>query len=198
ILKSELAQILTDNYGFSEQNLDMLLNPFIHLGLIEEKELFGGLKNIIPIKDIFFYRTPAKKVLDKIYSKSEPERTSAEVMYISEVMNFFKEYKFEEIDTINQIARLLSKKEVYNAMGKLQNNPIPRSDFIDLISQNLNMFQDLLLNQLIIEIEDLIFPLTLIKIKKFKPIYLIKIVKERYLAKKINTEQLLAQLKYLS
>ncbi|MCP4760628.1 MAG: hypothetical protein GY870_02530 [archaeon] len=193
INKGELSRILMEKYGTSASNLDMLLNPFFHLELIKEMNVPGIKNALFLINDVYCCRLPPEKLLEYIKKGENP----ADKMYLSEISSFYQDYKLETKNSINILSKILSNPIIYRAFQGLYENKINKDWFLDLISQNMQVFQELKQEKLIVEIENFIYAMAEVHFFKFNPIYLLRELKKRFENKEISTDQFLTHISLL-
>lgn len=191
--KRSLADTLKDRWGISEKNLDLLINPFFNLDLIEETDIPGIEGCLFLVKDVLFCRLPPEPIVSELKGSND----SADRMYISELQEFYKNYQLESKEEINKLAKLLSDRNLYKSLEILYENRLKKERFMSIISQDVNLFQRIKDATLIIEIEDFIYPMSKIEFIKFTPIYLMRKLKKRYENKEISTDQFLYHINLL-
>jgi hypothetical protein len=194
ISKKHLCSDLRSQYGIAESNFELLITPFLHLGLIMENTIHGN-SNYYLIKDVYGARSPPEKLYKEILHSSD-ERDEKFLQYIKD---FFRNYRPEDDDedTLVQISKLLGDKQIYNSLCILYENKLKRNRFLDMISQDVQSYTKLRQLKLIIEVEDFLYPLSEIHFHTFTPIYIIPKLGKRFQKNEISSEELFYHIRLL-
>jgi len=195
INKKELFENLRTHYGIAETNFDMLIAPFKNLGLIMENTIHGS-SNFYMIKDVYGARTPPNALYHGIIQSQD----DSDKIYIRYLEGFFKSYQpsnDDDPDTLIKISKLLSDNQVYKSLTVLYENKLKRNRFLDMISQDIQSYQQLRQLKFIIEVEDFLYPLSEFHFYTFTPIYLIEELRKRFQKNEISTEELFYHIRLL-
>ncbi|MHA1341377.1 MAG: hypothetical protein ACTSRZ_15570 [Promethearchaeota archaeon] len=192
--RSTLVYLFKEEYGISESNLDLILTPFFNLNLIVEKTL-PGIKNCyFLVNDVFFCRIPSKKFINKL----DPDSSSSDKMYLVEIKDFFQNYSIENEEDVYRLSKILNESNVFNAFEKLFEKKMKESEFLSYLIEDYSLLSQLKQENLIIEIEDYIYPVAELKFIQFKPIFLIKTLTNRFKKKEISIEQFISHINLLN
>jgi len=191
ISKSELTEILRQEYGFSTINIDLLLISFLREKLILKKSLPGSKECYFLIKDLSYMRIPPNKLPD--------EETDEKVVnkFKEELVNFYSSYNCsQEIDSM-EIVNFLIDNDVYNLIRILRKNELTVHDCLNYLNNREELFEELLEKKIIFEAKGNVYLFTDIRFIKYTPYYIIKILPSRYKNQEISLDQYLYHVELL-
>ncbi|MHA1672851.1 MAG: hypothetical protein ACTSYI_04430 [Promethearchaeota archaeon] len=189
ISKNNLRNELKAKFGYVKLNLDLLITPFLRLGLIKIQNVAGSEDSIFLLSDIFAYRKPpASKPKNPVILKEIEDLFSREqILSDTELHQFLP--LFENLQTLH-LTNLLSLKN---------GNGIAYDTAIELLRDDKKLLSDLHENKIIYNDKDqFVYLLSEIHFQRFSPQYLIPILDIRYKNEEISMNQLLAHLKFIT
>ena len=191
ISKSELSEILRQDYGFSTVNIDLLLISFLREKLVLKKSLPGSKECYFLIKDLSYMRIPPKELPDEeIDEKAANE-------FKKEFIKFYSKYNCnQEIDS-KVILNFLLDNDVCNLIRALRKNEITVNDCLSCLNNREELFEELLEKKIIFEAKGNVYLFTDIRFIKYTPYYIIKILPSRYKNQEISLDQYLCHLELL-
>lgn len=203
ISKVELINKLKENYGFSGENIDLLLSSFLKEGLILKKDLPGIKECIFLVKDLVCIRIPPNfSTLNLGHKKKEGKelKVSSKKLY-KDYVNKLKEF-FTNFDVISEIKdntlyALFFNENIYNLIKKLRETTIPVEKALIVLEDKQELFNDLLDKTIIFERKGMIYLFSDIRFISFLPIFILKSLKERYDNMEITSDQYVTHIKIL-
>lgn len=203
ISKVELINKLKENYGFSGENIDLLLSSFLKEGLILKKDLPGIKECIFLVKDLVCIRIPPnfstlnlghKKIAGKKLKVSSKKFYKD---YINKLKEFFT--NFDNISEIkdNTLYALFFNENIYNLIKKLRETTIPVEKALIVLEDKQELFNDLLDKTIILERKGMIYLFSDIRFISFLPIFILKNLKERYDNMEITSDQYVTHVEIL-
>lgn len=203
ISKVELINKLKENYGFSGENIDLLLSSFLKEGLILKKNLPGIKECIFLVKDLVCIRIPPnfstlnlghKKIAGKKLKVSSKKFYKD---YINKLKEFFT--NFDNISEIkdNTLYALFFNENIYNLIKKLRETTIPVEKALIVLEDKQELFNDLLDKTIILERKGMIYLFSDIRFISFLPIFILKNLKERYDNMEITSDQYVTHVEIL-
>lgn len=191
ISKSELSEILRQEYGFSTVNIDLLLISFLREKLVLKKSLPGSKECYFLIKDLSYMRIPPKKLPD------EETNEEAAKKFKKEFIKFYSSYNCnQEIDS-KVILNFLIDNDISNLIRALRKNEITVNDCLNCLNNREELFEELLEKKIIFEAKGNVYLFTDIRFIKYTPYYIIKILPSRYKNQEISLDQYLCHLELL-
>lgn len=191
ISKSELSEILRQEYGFSTVNIDLLLISFLREKLVLKKSLPGSKECYFLIKDLSYMRIPPKKLPD------EETNEKAAKKFKKEFIKFYSSYNCnQEIDS-KVILNFLIDNDISNLIRALRKNKITVNDCLNCLNNREELFEELLEKKIIFEAKGNVYLFTDIRFIKYTPYYIIKILPSRYKNQEISLDQYLCHLELL-
>ncbi len=191
ISKAELTETLRQDYGFSTVNIDLLLISFIREKLILKKTISGSKECYFLIKDLSYTRVPPKKLPD--------EGTEEKLLkkFKKEFVKLFSNYNCSQEIENKEIINFLIDRDVFNLIKALRKKELTVNESINILSNNEELFEELLEKKLIFEAKGVVYLFSDIRFIKFTPYYIIELLLERYQKQEISFDQYLFHLKLL-
>lgn len=188
ISKHEVRSILKAKFGYIKLNLDLLLTPFLRLGLIKIKKVPGSSDSIFLVSDVFACRIPPK------YKPSNP-------IVEEKIQNLFKSKQILSDTEIHNLLPIFENVHSFQLIKLLKLNKdkgIAYDIALELVQDKKKILNDLqTANFIHNENDEHVYLLSDIQFQKFQPKYLLPILKERYIEKEISMNQLVTQLEFL-
>ncbi|MHA1612649.1 MAG: hypothetical protein ACTSVZ_09050 [Promethearchaeota archaeon] len=189
ITKYALRNELKTKFGYVKLNLDLLLTPFLRLGLIKIKDVPGSEDSIFLISDIFAYRQPPSFQPKNPEVLKSIENVFSQEQIISDTELHQLLPLFENFQTL-QLIKLLSLKN---------GNGIAYEIVFELLRDNKKLLDELNDRHIIFNDDDkFVYLISEIHFKKFSPKYLIPLLKRRYNNGEISMNQVLAHVELIS
>ncbi len=189
ISKNNLRNEMKAKFGYVKLNLDLLITPFLRLGLIKIENVAGSEDSIFLLSDIFAYRQPPAAKPKNLEILKEIEDLFSREQILSDKELHYLLPLFENFQTL-QLIKLLSLK---NGSG------IAYEVVIELLRDDKKLLNDLHENRIIFNDKDqFVYLLSEIHFQRFSPQYLIPILKKRYENGEISMNQLLAHMKLIT
>ena len=184
-----MQNLLEEQFGYANLNLDLLLTPFIRLGLIYVLNDAGN--------DISFYLT------HDAYACRIPPKQPPKIVEIEEkITNYFSTPQIIDDDLIQDIVNIHQQpgvKELISLLREDVPNGIDYEIALTIVKNNLAIMEELERFSFIYVYEEKrVFLFSNLKFVKFNPSYLIQILKKRYESKEISLEQLIHQIEIIS
>ncbi|MHA1377788.1 MAG: hypothetical protein ACTSRG_05345 [Candidatus Helarchaeota archaeon] len=208
IIKEVLRKWLSDRVGYDILDLDGLLMPFIKTNILKEfkipTEISAETECLFLIKDVFFMRTPAEKMMKK-YGKKSKSKTAIFKNYKDEVHRFFKKYKLEERDS-RECSQFFSDPDFYSVITALRDDGQELESLIKNVKLDANMVNSIIKNlrnaKMVKEIKDsngkkIIYLLNDIAYPTFFPEYMIDSIRRRWGERNISQTLALQHLQLL-
>ncbi len=191
ISKTDLAETLRQDYGFSTVNIDLLLISFIREKLILKKTISGSKECYFLIKDLSYTRVPPKKLPD--------EGTEEKLLkkFKKEFVKLFSNYNCSQEIENKEVINFLIDKDVFNLIKALRKKELTVNDSINILSNKEELFEELLEKKFIFEAKGVVYLFSDIRFIKFTPYYIIELLLERYQKQEISFDQYLFHLKLL-
>lgn len=192
ISKVELTETLRQDYGFSTVNIDLLLISFIREKLILKKAISGSKECYFLIKDLSYTRVPPEKLPDE-GTEEKPLKK-----FKKEFVKLFSNYNFSQEIENKEIINFLIDKDVFNLIKALRQKELTVKESINILSNNEELFEELLEKKLIFEAKGNVYLFSDIRFVKFTPYYIIQLLVQRYKKQEISLDQYLFHLKLLT
>lgn len=193
ISKSNLTNILRQEYGFSTINIDLLLISFIRENFIIKKSVPGSKECYFLINDLACTRIPPEKLPEEQIEKSFLKK------YKEELKNFFSSYdNLSDIENRTIIQTVLLDKDVFSLIKTLRERSVSVNDCLNILNNKQELFNELLEKKFIYEAKGLVFIFSDVRFIKFSPYYIIKKLVERYNSQEISLNEYMAHLKLLT
>ena len=196
ISKSELIRILSEDFGFSTVNMDLLLTPFIKEELILKKDIPGVKECLFLINDLSFFRIPPKIIKSDIGQQDKSIADFSEDMS-NKLKNFF--INFDCIPEIkdNSLISLLFDEKIFNLIKVLRKKSISVLKTLSILENKQGIFEDLIEKKIIIEKAGRVYLFSDVRFITFIPLFLIKDLKSRYKNLEITSDQYLTHIEVL-
>ena len=187
--KTKMHDLLEEQFGYANLNLDLLLTPFIRLGMISVLNDAGSDNSFYLTHDAYACRIPPKqppKVVE-IEEKITKYFSIPQIIDDDLVQDIVKLHQQPGVKELNSLLR----EDVPNgidyeiALTTVKNNPT--------ILEELERFSFIYIYE-----EKRVFLFSILQFVKFNPSYLIHILKKRYESKEISLEQLIHQIEFIS
>jgi len=187
--KPKLQNLLEEQFGYANLNLDLLLTPFIRLGMISVLNDAGSNISFYLTHDAYVCRVPPKnppKVVE-IEEKITKYFSNPQILDDELVQDIVKIHQQPGVKELNSLLR----EDVPNgidyeiALTTVKNNPT--------ILEELERFSFIYIYE-----EKRVFLFSILEFVKFNPSYLLPILKKRYESKEISLEQLIHQIEFIS
>ncbi len=187
--KSKLQDLLEEKFGYANLNLDLLLTPFIRLGMISILNDAGS--------DISFYLT------HDAYACQIPPKKPPKIIEIEEkITQYFSNSKIIDDDLIQDIVKIHQQpgvKELNSLLREDVSNGIDFEIALTIVKNNPAIMEELeRFSFIYIHEEKRVFLFSILQFVKFNPSYLHPILKKRYESKEISLEQLINQIEFIS
>ena len=193
ISKSDLTNILRQEYGFSTINIDLILISFIRENLAIKKNMPGSNECYFLIKDLTCTRIPPKNLpKDELDDKTLKYYTEALKKYYLEYNNV------SDIENKIIIQTVILNKEVFLLLKILRENNVSVNECLNIINNKEELFSELLDKKFIYEAKGNVFIFSDVRFIKFHPSYIIKKVQERYHIQEISLNEYIPHLKLLT
>lgn len=188
LLKSEIAIWLKDQYKDGFVDTDNLTGSLIKLGLIRiasVKELSSDL--VVLVEDIMMLRKPPPNLVKNPVERHLPE--SLKTSYLTEVKNFFINYRPNEEDNLAIIDKIILNPQAYEVLKLLREAIVTRNDIeklrkkgVDDVEGTLKLFWE---NKMMAVFQDdkgseYYALVSDFHIGKFYPRYLIDVIRTQY------------------
>lgn len=188
ISRRELERELMQKWGSNIMNLDLLLSPFLLLGIIQVKDVPGAKDSIFLIQDVYCCRFPPKFRID------DPKH----LKLLSETLELESILPEETNTPLMRLMQESGVKELIALIMERKNRGIEYDVALEIVKNN----EAILLNLkdysiLTFERQKPIYLLTTIGFQRFKPNYLHQFLCDRYLGEEISFDQLLGHVAYL-
>ncbi len=203
ISKAELINKLKENYGFSGENIDLLLSSFLKEGLILKKDLPGIKECIFLVKDLVCIRIPPnlttlnlgrKKIAGKKL-KASFKRFYKD--YVKKLEVFFTNFDIISENKDNTLYALFFNENIYNLIKSLRETNIPVEEALMILEDKQELFDDLLDKTIILERKGILYLFSDIRFVSFLPIFILKNLKERYDNLEITSDQYVTHIEIL-
>lgn len=193
ISKSNLTNILRQEYGFSTINIDLLLISFIRENFIIKKNVPGSKECYFLIKDLACTRIPPKELPEEQIEKSFLKK------YKEELKKFFSNYNnLSDIENRTIIQTVLLDKDVFSLIKTLRERSVSVNDCLNILNNKEELFNELLEKKFIYEAKGFVFIFSDVRFIKFSPYYIINELVKRYNSQEISLNEYLAHLKVLT
>lgn len=187
--KTKLHRFLEEKFGYANLNLDLLLTPFIRLGMISVLNDAGS--------DISYYLTHDAYVC-RIPPKQPPKIIEIE----KKITKYFSIPQIVDDDLIQDIVKIHQQpgvKELNSLLREDVPNGIDYEIALTTVRNNPTILEELERFSFIhIYEEKRVFLFSILQFVKFNPSYLHPILKKRYKSKEISLEQLIHQIEFIS
>ncbi len=186
ISKTELTNLLRQEYGFSTVNIDLLLISFLRENLILKRSIPGSKECYFLIKDFTCARVPPKRIPDE---ENIEERVLKK--YKKEFIKFYSKYNCSQELENKAIINFLVDKDVYLLIKNLRNTNLSVNDCLSLLNNRQDLFDELMDKKIIFEAKGIVYLFSDIRFLKFSPFYIIKTLIRRYQNQEISLNQYL-------
>ena len=190
ISKTQLTEVLRNEYGFSTINIDLLLISFIREKLIIKEYVPGSKECYFLIKDLTYARIPSDSLEtiddEKILKK-----------FKKDAIKFFNKFNFAQEIESKDLMNFIGDKDTYELIKRLRKNNVTVNECLSILNNKEELFEELLEKKIIFEAKGIVYLLSDIRFIKFTPYYLIKILASRYRNMEISNNQFLNHNKLL-
>jgi hypothetical protein len=191
ISKTELSNLLRQDYGFSTVNIDLLLISFIRENLIIKKSIPGSKECYFLVKDLSVARVPPKKIpIENIEEKVLKK-------YKKEFVRFYSNYDFNQEIEHKDIIKYLLDSEIYDLIKELRKKDLTVNECLSILNNKEELFDELLDKKFIFEAKGGVFLFSDIRFIKFTPYYIFKSLVNRYKNQQISLNQYLSHIELL-
>jgi len=193
ISKTELTNILRQEYGFSTINIDLILISFIRENLIIKKNVPGRKECYFLIKDLSCTRIPPKKLPQNQLEQKIIRK------YKENLENFYLGYNnISDIENKTIIQTVLLNKEVFLLIKTLREKHLSITDCLNILNNKEELFNELLDKKFIFEAKGYVYSFSDVHFIKFYPSYIIKRLVKRYNNHEISLNEYISHLKLLT
>ncbi|UCD01966.1 MAG: hypothetical protein JSV23_02800 [Promethearchaeota archaeon] len=193
ISKTNLTNILRQEYGFSTVNIDLLLISFIHENLIIKKNVPGSKECYFLIKDLSCTRIPPRDL-----PSEHIEEDILRKYKISLKEYYFDSYNISGSENKTIIQTVLFDKDVFSLLKTLREKHLTVNDCLNILNNKEELFNELLDKKFIYEAKGFVFLFSDVRFIKFSPNYVIEKLVERYNNQDISLNEYIAHLKLLT
>ena len=187
--KTKMHNLLEEQFGYANLNLDLLLTPFIRLGMISVINDAGS--------DNSFYITH-----DAYVCKIPPKQPPKVVEIEEKITKYFSIPQIIDDDLVQDIVKLHQQpgvKELNSLLREDVPNGIDYEIALTTVKNNPIILEELeRLSFIYIYEEKRVFLFSILQFVKFNPSYLLPILKKRHELKEISLEQLIHQIEFIS
>ncbi len=188
ITKSALRNLMKKKWGVTNINLDLLISPFLRLGLIKIKDVPGAKECIFLIHDVYCCRLP-------------PSHQNLSTHLIQKIQQTLELDPILTEGSSIPLMKLMQTSGIKELMDLLKNTAsagIPSEVALAILKEN-EKYLDALETNLVIHIspEKRVYLLSHLHFQKFPPKYLPQILTDRYLGEAISFDQMLAHIALL-
>ncbi|MFX1276391.1 MAG: hypothetical protein ACFFBP_04470 [Promethearchaeota archaeon] len=195
ISKSELAKILTEDYGFSTLNIDLLLTTFIRDNLIIKKSVPGSRECYFLIKDISFLQIPPKK--KPAFSDNQEEEYLNS--YRDQITKFYSNFEgVSEMENKKVINLMVNNHDIFMLLKSLRKKVLTVAECLTILNNDEDLFYEVLESEFIHESKGLVYLILDLRFVSFTPFYIIKKLIKRYNNEEISLDEYLIHLELLS
>lgn len=203
IVKEILRKWLSDRVGEEILDIDGLLMPFLKTEVVKQFKLPTEVAEetdcLFLIKDVFYMRVPADRMIKLHKDKKLPEKMYGK--YFTQVKNFFKNYKLEETDA-RETCEVLADPVAFRILVKLRNDPAPASEVLKEINvpefQFGTVLKEMKKKNIIKESKDgNLYVFTDVTFPTFFPEYMIDSIRRRWGERNISRNLALQHLQLL-
>ncbi|MFX1389765.1 MAG: hypothetical protein ACFE9Z_06880 [Promethearchaeota archaeon] len=192
ISKSELINILRHDFGFSTENIDLILISFLHENLLVKQNVPGSKECYFLVKDLSCIRIPPKNL-----PSNEKEEDYLR-KFQEALKNYYLEYKnvldFENKTIFNTV---LFNKDVFLLIKTLREKELTVNDCLNLLNNKEELFEELLNERFIYEAIGFVSLFSDVRFIKFTPTYIIEKLIKRYNNQEISLNEYTIHLKLL-
>ncbi len=193
ISKTELTNILRQEYGFSTINIDLILISFIRENLIIKKNVPGRKECYFLIKDLSCTRIPPKKLPQNQLEQSIFRK------YKENLKNYYLGYNnISDIENKTIIQTVLLNKDVFLLIKTLREKDLSITDCLNILNNKEELFNELLDKKFIFEAKGYVYCFSDVHFIKFYPSYIIKRLVKRYNNHEISLNEYITHLKLLT
>lgn len=192
ISKSELTNLLRQEYGFSTVNIDLLLISFLRENLILKKVIPGSRECYFLVKDLTCARVPPKRIPDE---ENIEERVLKK--YKKGFVKFYSNYNCSQELENKALINFLIDKDVYLLIKNLRNTNLSVNECLSLLNNRQDLFEELIDKKIIFEAKGTVYLFSDIRFLKFSPFYIIKQLMRRYQNHEISLNQYLYHIELL-
>ena len=188
--KDQLLKILKKKYGLAVVNFDLLISPFIRLGVIHPEILFEE-EYLFLQKDYFVARLPPD------YAKSTEVLGTEQTEYLIQARSFYSQDSNHPSTPIPPTFVNYFKNPFFTVLQGLGESPLLNTEVLDILKGDENLYAEMLKNKIIVEINKRVFLLAGVTFVPIKPTYILSDLRKRYFDKQIPVEILLRQMEIL-
>lgn len=188
LTKKQLKSSLENLYGYSDLNIDLLLTPFIRLGLIQIDNIPGTPDSLFLVNDVYSCFLPPKEKPNIEFLRDIITQRYMSPNIISD----------EDLQPLMQLYQEPGVKELISLLNEDIQNGMPYEIAITVLKNKVDTI-DLLEKEMIIYVQEKkrIYLISQLNFFKFVPTYLISILSKRYQKNEISLDQLIQQLDYM-
>ena len=193
ISKTELTNILRQEYGFSTINIDLILISFIHENLIIKKNVPGSKECYFLIKDLSCTRIPPDKLPQNQLEQNIYRK------YKENLKNFYLGYNnISDLENKIIIQTVLLNKDVFHLIKTLREEHLSITECLNILNNKEELFNELLDKKFIFEAKGYVYSFSDVRFIKFYPSYIIKRLVKRYNNHEISLNEYITHLKLLT
>ncbi|MFX1594990.1 MAG: hypothetical protein ACFFBK_02895 [Promethearchaeota archaeon] len=193
ISKSELTNVLRNEYGFSTVNIDLILISFLQENLVIKKNVPGSKEGYFLINDLSCIRIPPKNV-----PKDQMPENILKKYKDSLKEFYFEVYKISDFEDKNLIQTVLFDKDVFSLLKILREKYLSVNECLNILNNRGELFNELIDRNFIYEAKGYVYPYSDFRFIKFLPFYIIKNLIDRYNNQKISLNEYMTHLKLIS
>jgi hypothetical protein len=191
ISKRDLKRVLTQEYGFSTINLDLLLISYIRENLILKKSIHGSQECYFLVNDLTCIRIPPKNSAGFFDDISIDNKKEIFESYKNVIIKFFKHYDSTQPDNLDINLMFLLNQNIFKLLKLLRKSSMLISEGLNILNNNEALLNELIEKQFIFEAKGYIFLLTDVRFLKFLPTYIINRLNLRYQDNSISLNEYL-------
>jgi len=193
ISKTELTNILRQEYGFSTINIDLILISFIRENLTIKKNVPGSKECYFLIKDLSCTRIPPNKLPQNQLEQNIFRK------YKENLKNYYLGYNnISDIENKTIIQTVLLNKDVFLLIKTLREKDLSITDCLNILNNKEELFNELLDKKFIFEAKGYVYSFSDVRFIKFYPSYIIKRLVKRYNNHEISLNEYITHLKLLT
>jgi hypothetical protein len=187
ITKKQLVLELQRKFGYANINIELLLTPFLRMGLIKNEMTIGEDESVYLIKDVYTCLLPMVK--PPLPAKIEQN-----------LKNLYNSSQILDESWVYQLSPILLQPDIQKLMQRLKKqglNGVPKGDVLKMVKSQPVVLDRLKNFQILIEFDDLYLLQTYPHFFHIHPIYIIPSLVDRYERKQITFNQLTRHLELL-
>ncbi|UYP44469.1 hypothetical protein NEF87_000754 [Candidatus Lokiarchaeum ossiferum] len=188
LTKKQLKSKLEDLYGYSDLNVDLLLTPFIRLGLIQINNIPGSPDSLFLVNDVYSCFLPPKEK-----PNTDIIRDVITQRYMSP-----KIIPNEDLQPLMHLYQEPGVKELISLLNEDIHNGMPYEIALTVLKNKEDTIEQLEKHNIVfVHNKKRIYLISQLNFIKFVPTYLISILAKRYQKSEISLDQLVQQLDYI-